>query len=312
MSMGSAAGGQSRSSSSSVQGCPDEDDDERIAALNALLQMDADRALPILEKVLARRDKCSVTLRRKAVFLVSQKGDARSADILMGAVRGDPDAEVREQAVFWLGQTKDDRAVDMLQEILQKDSNDEVLDKAVFALSQHRSERAGVILRDLAQRNGAPLKVREQAIFWLGQQRSADNGTLLKNLYKRVTEEELKEKIIFSLSQNRGEGNAKWLLDVATDAKEPIEMRKKALFWAGQSRDVSMADLSAMYARIDDREMKDQIIFVFSQRRGSDAVDKLIEIAKTEKDKELRKKAIFWLSQSRDPRVAKFLEELIG
>ena len=89
-------------------------------------------------------------------------------------------------------------------------------------------------------------------------------------------------------------------------------MRKKALFWAGQSRDVSMADLSAMYARIDDRDMKDQIIFVFSQRRGSDAVDKLIEIAKTEKDKELRKKAIFWLSQSRDPRVAKFLEELIG
>mgnify|MGYP006992433224 CR=1 FL=1 len=144
------------------------------------------------------------------------------------------------------------------------------------------------------------------------QQRDGANADLLKALYPRVKEEELKEKIIFSLSQNRGDGNAKWLLDVATDAKEPIEMRKKALFWAGQSRDVSMADLSAMYARIDDREMKDQIIFVFSQRRGSDAVDKLIEIAKTEKDKELRKKAIFWLSQSRDPRVVKFMEELIG
>src|SRR5688572_6640765 len=32
--------------------CPDEDDDERIAALNALLQMDSDRAVPILRKVL--------------------------------------------------------------------------------------------------------------------------------------------------------------------------------------------------------------------------------------------------------------------
>src|SRR3954469_25513892 len=34
--------------------CPDEDDenDDRIAALNALMQMDADRAMPILKKVL--------------------------------------------------------------------------------------------------------------------------------------------------------------------------------------------------------------------------------------------------------------------
>lgn len=44
--------------SGAPQECPAEDDDERIAALNALLQMDADRALPILEKVLARRDQC--------------------------------------------------------------------------------------------------------------------------------------------------------------------------------------------------------------------------------------------------------------
>ena len=51
-------------------GCPseDDDDDERIAALNALIQMDADRAMPILTKVLERRDPCSVGLRRKAVF----------------------------------------------------------------------------------------------------------------------------------------------------------------------------------------------------------------------------------------------------
>lgn len=295
------------------QGCPrDDDDDERVAALNALLQMDADRALPILEKVLARRDKCSAVLRRKAVFLVSQKGDARAADILMGAVRNDPDSEVREQAVFWLGQTRDERAVDMLQEILQKETNDEVLDKAVFALSQHRSERAGTILRDLAQRDGAPLKVREQAIFWLGQQRNSGNAALLKNLYTRVKEEELKEKIIFSISQNRADDNAKWLIDVATDAKEPVEMRKKALFWAGQTKGVSMDDLASLYNRVDDREIKEQVIFVYSQRRESGAVEKLMDIAKNDKDPELRKKAIFWLGQSRDPRAVKFFEDIIS
>ncbi len=295
------------------QGCPrDDDDDERVAALNALLQMDSDKALPILERVLARRDRCSAALRRKAVFLVSQKGDARAADILMGAVKNDPDEEVREQAVFWLGQTRDPRAVDMLQQILKTETNDDVLSKAVFALSQHSSERANAIVRDLAQRDGAPLAVREQAIFWLGQQRGGDNAGLLRDLYVKVKEEQLKEKIIFAISQNRAAGNDKFLIDVALDAKEPIEMRKKALFWAGQNRSTSLDDLSALYNKISDREIKEQIIFVYSQRREPAAVDKLMDIAKNEKDKELRKKAVFWLSQSRDPRVPKFLEEIIG
>jgi len=305
-------GQQSTSDSGDEQGCPREDDDERIAALNALLQMDAERAIPILERVLARRDRCSTALRRKAVFLVSQKRDARSADILMAAVRSDPDGEVREQAVFWLGQTRDDRAVDMLQEILQKETNNEVLDKAVFALSQHRSERAATILRDLAQRDGASLKVREQAIFWLGQQRSEGNADLLKSLYGRVQEDVLKEKIIFSLSQHRGADNSKWLLDIAMNDRESMKMRKQALFWAGQHRTVSMDDLGGLYTRISDREMKEQIIFVYSQRRDPVAIDKLIDIARNEKDRELRKKAIFWLSQSRDPRALKLLEEIIG
>ena len=36
------------------------------------------------------------------------------------------------------------------------------------------------------------------------------------------------------------------------------------------------------------------------------------DIAKNEKDSELRKKAIFWLGQSRDPRVQQFLMDLIN
>ena len=60
------------SANANTAGCPAEDDenDERIAALNALLQMDAVRAMPVLTKVLERRDVCSAGLRRKAVFLV--------------------------------------------------------------------------------------------------------------------------------------------------------------------------------------------------------------------------------------------------
>ena len=60
-----------------------------------------------------------------------------------------------------------------------------------------------------------------------------------------------------------------------------------------------------------DREMREQLIFVYSQRNDKAAVDRLIQIARTEKDKELRKKALFWLSQSHDPRVPELLQEIL-
>jgi HEAT repeat protein len=299
----------------STPGCPaeDNDDDERVAALNALMQMDAERAMPILKKVLERRDACSVGLRRKAVFLVSQKHTTETADILLRTARNDPDEEVREQAVFWLSQVPDERAVTMLQDILNSssNSNEDLKNKALFALSQHRSPQAAQFLRDFALRESSSDELRGQAVFWLGQRRSPENAEFLRSLYSRVKSDEVKEKILFSLSQQRGVGNDKWLLDIARNTKENIELRKKALFWAGQGA-ASSDQLLGLYSTLPDSEMRDQLIFVYSQRRDPAMVDKLLDIAKHDRDPELRKKAIFWLGQSHDPRVQQFLLDLIN
>jgi len=289
----------------------DDEDDVRVAALNGLLQMDAGSALPILQKVLARRDGCSAGLRRKAVFIISQKRGSETETLLLDVAQHDPDAEVRQQAVFWLSQVPTDRAVGMLDSILRTTDDQELREKALFALSQQHSPRAGQILRGYAENANAPSEAREKAIFWLGQQHSGENAAFLRGLYGKLTDEELKEKVIFSLSQMHDADNTRWLMEIALNERESIEMRKKALFWAGQSG-MAATDLATMYDRLTDSEMKDQTIFVLSQKRDRVAVDKLMSIAKTEKDRELRKKAVFWLSQSRDPRVAEFLESLIS
>ena len=301
------------SRSSTVSGCPsgDDDDDDRVAALNALLQMDAERALPILKTVLARRDPCSVVLRRKAVFLVSQKRSSETADILLGIVKNDPDEEVREQAVFWLSQVPDERAVTMLQQILATSNSEEIKNKALFALSQHHSPNAAQFLRDFALRENESDELRGQAIFWLGQRRSTENADFLRSLYTRIKSPEVKEKILFSLSQQRGVGNDKFLIDIARDRNENIELRKKALFWAGQGA-ASADQLIGLYSSLTDSEMREQLIFVYSQRHDPAFVDKLLDIAKNDKDPELRKKAIFWLGQSHDPRIQQFLLDLIN
>jgi HEAT repeat protein len=292
--------------------CPDEDDenDDRIAALNALLQMDADRAMPILKKVLERRDPCSAGLRRKALFLVSQKRTDETANILMSAARNDPDPEVREKAVFWLSQVPG--STPLLEEILKGNADENIKEQALFALSQQNDPRAAQILRDFAARESESEELRDKAIFWLGQRRSTENTEFLRNLYSRIKNQDLREKVLFSLSQQRGAGNEQWLMNIAVDPKEDIELRKKALFWAGQSG-VAIPELARLYDRMAESEMKEAIIFSLSQRQSDRAaIDKMFDIAKTEKDPELRKKAIFWLGQSHDPRVQQFLMDLIN
>ena len=308
------SGGASRSATT----CPNEDDDDdiRAQALNGLLQMDAANAVPILKRVLAKRDPCSAGLRRKAVFILSQKRTEDVENILLDVARNDPDQEVRAQAVFWLSQVPSERAVNMLDSILRTSTDEEIQKKAVFALSQQQNPRAGEILRAYAERpGGVSDEVRAEIITWLGQRPGAENAAFLRGLYAKLTDDDLKEKVIFSLSQQGGDENARWLMDLALNEREPIEMRKKALFWVGQSGNSSVAgiaELVGLYDRIQNHEMKEQLIFVYSQRHEPEALDKLIDIVRHEQDKELRKKALFWVGQSHDPRAARLLEEIIN
>lgn len=301
---------QTPNNRNTAQRCADDDDDMRIAALNAVLQMDEERAVPLLKGVLAKRGPCSEVLRRKAVFLVSQKQTSETEDILLGAARNDPDKEVREQAVFWLSQVGTDRSVSALDSILRSSQDPQLQEKAIFALSQVDNARASQAIRTFAERNDVSSDLREKAIFWIGQQDNPENARYLQNLYGRINNSELKQKIIFSLSQMGGEENTRWIMNIALDEKESTEVRKQALFWAGQEGG-SITDLVNLYGRMTNQEMKEQLIFVYSQRNEKAAVDKLVDIARNDTNSEMRKKALFWLSQSNDPRVPEILQQII-
>jgi HEAT repeat protein len=293
-------------------GCPRARDDERVVALNALLQMDSERALPLLERVLQRRDQCSATLRRRAVFLVAQKAGPQREELLLKSIREDPDAEVRSQAVFWLAETKSPRATAILEELLRTSTDDRLRDRALFALHNQDSPRAVQILRDYAARADAPRNLRERAIFWLGQGSSQADATFLRELYGRLEDRQLKERVLFSLAQTEGVGNERWLMQIARDQKEPAELRGRALFWLGQGDLLPTSELGALYDQLEGTQVKEQLIFALAQReKDSVAVDRLMAIARKDPDRRLRERAIFWLGQSEDPRVAAFLLELI-
>jgi hypothetical protein len=114
------------------------------------------------------------------------------------------------------------------------------------------------------------------------------------------------------VANQRYNDSGAWLVGIAMNVRESIDLRKQALFWAGNQRAVSLSEVGALCDRVSVKELKEQIIFVLSLNKGEAAVDKLMDIARRDTDRDMRSKAIFWLGQSRDPRVLKFLEELIN
>jgi HEAT repeat protein len=295
------------------RGCPNDDDDERIVALQALMQMDAESALPILRQVLAKRGSCTVALRKHAVFIVSQKRADEATSLLLDVARTDPSEEVRAEAIQWLGQTRSPRAITALDSIASSATDDAILEKAIFALSQSHDERSDAALRRVAADDHKSVHARTQAIFWFGQShREADDMRFLRDLFSRSHDEEIQGSIIQAMAQAHTSESARWLIDLARDKSLSIDARKNALFWAGQNG----ADLRQLVNLYDEMkgqtEIQNQLIFVFSQRRDGQAIDKLMDIATNDPDRDLRKQAIFWLGQSHDPRVQKFLLDLIN
>ncbi len=299
---------------SAAGGCPKEDEDERIDALNALIQMDSDRAMPILRTVLARRDACSAGLRKKAVWLVATRKTPDVTEILLNAVNTDPDAEVREQAVFWLGSVPSDAATDVLIRLARTGTYSDLRSKAIFALSRSKSPRAGQALREIALDESAPAEARADAVQWLlssrGRGENADAMSFLLAMYPKVSDQSLRERLLFAAGQMHTTEATDFLLRVARDTKENEETRKQAVFNANRAG-ASAAQLIQLYDQTSGTDVRQHLLWVLSSSKDPAGMDKLIEVARNDRDPALRKQAIFWLSRSKDPRAAKFLMEII-
>jgi len=190
-------------------------------------------------------------------------------------------AGMRASAVFWLGQTGDTRARAELHRVIENGSEDERLRAhAIFSLS-----------------NGGDVPASEYAY--------------LRGIYPRLTSRKLKEAVFQGMGDtDRSEGSA-WLIARAGDSGESIDLRKSALFWAGQRKATPTRDLVALYRASTNSELREHALFVLSQRDDEDAFNELMRIARDDSDKSMRARALFWLGQKDDPRVAKLIGDRV-
>ncbi len=103
------------------------------------------------------------------------------------------------------------------------------------------------------------------------------------------------------------------LIKIARNAELPRHTRTQSVFWLGQAAgDAATTNLNSLVLDNSvDREVREQAVFALSQRPRDEGVPALIAVARTNKDPEIRRKALFWLGQSNDPRALDLFEEIL-
>jgi hypothetical protein len=103
------------------------------------------------------------------------------------------------------------------------------------------------------------------------------------------------------------------LLRLARMRSLPQYTRRTAIFWLGQAAGAAAAPALDSIASDSsgDREVRKEAVFALSQRSSNEGVPALLRIARNNPDPQLRKSALFWLSQSDDPRALDLFEEIL-
>jgi hypothetical protein len=103
------------------------------------------------------------------------------------------------------------------------------------------------------------------------------------------------------------------LLELARNPWVTEATRRQAVFWLGHAAGVEATRGldSIMRDRGGEIEVRKQAVFALSQRPHDEGVPALIRIARTSREPEIVRTALFWLGQSDDPRALALFEEIL-
>lgn len=123
---------------------------------------------------------------------------------------------------------------------------------------------------------------------------------------------EQKDDVVIALAMNRGNAARDALAGVARNDSRR-KARKEAVFWLSQVRGQEGADITTSVMVNDkDPDVREHAVFALSQLPDELAARSLIAAVENRSlGRELRKKAVFWLSQSDSEEAQKYLERVL-
>ena len=152
-----------------------------------------------------------------------------------------------------------------------------------------------------------------RAVTWLESVRPADSVALLESLAVQpaTRRDNVMDGAVTAIALT-GDPTADNALDRLAAVAQPEPLRKKVMFWLGNSRGAhGLATLQQTLKNDPSAEVKKAAVFGVSQSRETSAFGVLSGLARNDAEPKVRSEAVFWMAQKNDPRAAAVILEAL-
>ena len=189
--------------------------------------------------------------------------------------------------------------------------HDDLGENVLAALATHRGAVAQNALVAMARDDGSA-EIRKKAVFWLAEMRGAAGAEVATSVMFNDKNADVRKHGAFAITQSQSNTVAKDLTRLGNTDRD-ADVRAQAWFWLAQAGAVGAEEaINAALRKDADDHVREQAIFALSQLPEERATPALIGVAEDRSlSREQRKRAVFWLAQSKSEGAQKYLEKVL-
>jgi HEAT repeat protein len=210
--------------------------------------------------------------------------------------------EIKMLALNGIKNTDPERAIPLLEGILNATNSLSLKKRALFILAGINQPRAHQILLGYAKGSGNPDLQLEAIRYIAANSNKQTTGAELMQIYQSSSDTDVKLAVIGAL---RSSGDRSNLFTIASDNSFPTVVRTSAL--NGLSGILGPAEVWTLYEKETNKDLKLQMVSLFGSMQ---ALDQLSRIVKTEKDPEVRRRAVRSLGNMKSDKTGQMLVDV--
>lgn len=271
------------------------DEELKLIALNSLMQSDPNRALPILQKLLAGNN--SEKVKERALFVLTQTSSPEGRKILSDMARNSSNPELQMKAIRYMGLMGNRDARSELASVYGASSDVRLKREILRSFMQSGSRD---FLLNAAKTEQNP-ELRRDAIRQLALTGGQDE---LWQLYQSATLED-KKTILQSMFLG---GNSTRVVEIAKAEKDP-GLRVAAIKSLGLMGGNGRGDvLVSIYETDQNKQVRDAVLnALFLQQNGK----ALVDLARREKDPEMKTAIVKKMALVHSKEVTDYMMEIL-
>jgi tetratricopeptide (TPR) repeat protein len=242
------------------------DEDLKLIAINSLMGTDADRMVPLLEKLLGDA-KASPRLKTRALFVLGQSRNPRAGDIIARYAKSSGNPDVQLKAVEYLGIYGTPQNKQVLADVYAS-ATDVSMKRAVLRAWVNAKDKDHLLATAKSEKDA---DLRREAIRQLG---GMGAHAELAQIYTTESTPELKKTIIQSLGGKR-EKTPELLIAMYTSEKDKNMKREILRSLHSQGAAKQLVDLAR---KETDPTLKTDAVRELSTMRSKESQDYMMEL----------------------------------